>query len=389
MNWLTTAQSELQTQNLSGWLIYDFRGTNPIFKKFVTLPGMFTRRVFFFVPAQGKPTLLLHAIELGNVVNVPFEVRSYSSRQSLESEVAKLVATKKVALEYSPMNDIPYVSHVDAGTVEMLRALGVEIVSSANLLQVFSAWTETQLAQHLEAVKHTLIAKDLAFEFIREQVKAHEEVRETHVQKVMSDYFDEHGLIYDHAAIVGFASNASNPHYVPVSGQDKVLQTGDVILIDVWSKIDDISAPFADITWMGCYGDPSAELQKVWETVRDARDIGVQVMQDAYDAGRIPQGAEVDRAVRAHITARGYDEFFTHRTGHSIGNITTHGDAVHLDDFETNDTRELRPGIAVTVEPGVYLKHLGVRSEINVYLEKTGPRVTTEAQRDLIVISVS
>jgi Xaa-Pro aminopeptidase len=387
MDWLTTAQNELHTQNLAGWLIYDFRGTNPVFKKFVKLPGMFTRRVFFFIPVQGKPILLVHSIELGSVLNTPFEVRSYSSRQSLENEVKKLLPQGKVALETSPMNDIPYVSHVDAGTVDMLRSLGANIVSSANLLQAFSMWTPKQLEQHLEAVKHTLIAKDLAFEFIREQVKAGKEVREAQVQKIMSDYFDKHHLLYDHPAIVGFASNAGNPHYIPQAGSDRALQKGDVILIDVWSKVNDVTAPYADITWMGCYGEPSDELQNVWETVRDARDIGVKTMQEAYTAKRIPQGAEVDRAVRAHITNKGYGEFFTHRTGHSIGNVYTHGDAVHLDDFETNDTRDLRPGIAVTVEPGVYLKHLGVRSEINVYLEESGPRVTTDAQKDLIIIS--
>lgn len=386
MDWLTTAQTELQTQNLSGWLIYDFRGTNPVFKQFVKLPGMFTRRVFLFVPAQGKPILLVHAIELSSVTRTPFDIRSYSSRQSLETEVKKLLPKGKIALETSPMNDIPYVSHVDAGTVDMLRALGADIVSSANLLQAFSMWTPQQLEWHLEAVKHTLIAKDLAFEFIREKVKAKQEVREVQVQKVMRDYFDKHKLLYDHPAIVGFAGNAGNPHYQPQAGSDKALQAGDVILIDVWSKVNEPNAPYADITWMGCYGEPSAELTKVWETVRDGRDIALQVMQEACKAGRIPRGAEVDRAVRAHISAQGYGEFFTHRTGHSIGTVYTHGDAVHLDDFETHDSRELRPGIAVTVEPGVYLQHLGVRSEINVYMEKTGPRLTTEAQKDLIVI---
>jgi Xaa-Pro aminopeptidase len=387
MTWLTTAQTELQQQNLAGWLIYDFRGTNPVFKRFVKLPGMFTRRVFLFVPAQGKPVLLVHAIELSSVTTLPFEIRSYSSRQSLETQLKALVTEGKIALETSPMNDIPYVSHVDAGTVDMLRSLGADIVSSANLLQVFSTWTTQQLEWHLTAVKHTLHAKDLAFAFIRDQTKANNEVREAQVQKVMSDYFDEQGLLYDHPAIVGFAGNAGNPHYIPQAGSDRALQRGDVILVDVWSKINDVDAPYADITWMGCFGEPSDELQNVWETVRDARDVAVRVMQEAYDARRIPQGAEVDRAVRAHISAKGYGEFFTHRTGHSIGNVYTHGDAVHLDDFETNDTRELRPGIAVTVEPGVYLKHLGVRSEINVYLEESGPRLTTEAQKELIVIS--
>ncbi|MGL4611184.1 MAG: M24 family metallopeptidase [Trueperaceae bacterium] len=389
MNWLSTAQQELQAQGLEGWLLYDFRSNNPIFKTFVELPGFFTRRVFLFVPTGGQAVLLVHSIEAGNVLNTPFEVRKYSSRQSLETEVARLVADKKIALETSPMNDIPYVSHVDAGTVDMLRSLRAELVSSANLLQVFSAWTPTQLEQHLEAVKHTFIAKDLAFDFIRQRVAEKQEVRETHVQSVITNYFDTHSLVYDHAAIVGFGKNAGNPHYTPTTEHDSVLQVGDAILIDLWSKVNASTAPYADITWMGCYSTPSQELQTLWNIVCEARDLGLSTMKNIYATGQLPTGAEIDRTVRDSITARGYGDFFSHRTGHSIGNISAHGNAVHLDDFETHDTRELRPGIAVTIEPGIYLDHVGLRSEINVYIENSGPRATTEAQEELIVIPES
>ncbi|CAN5880662.1 M24 family metallopeptidase [soil metagenome] len=390
MNWIETAQTELRKQNLAGWLLYDFRGSNPVAKRFLELGGgLLSRRVFLYVPATGTPTLLLHAIERGSLPELPFEVRAYSSRQSLEQELARLLPQAKVALEYSPNNDIPYVSHVDAGTVDLLRSLGVEVVSSADLLQAFSALTPEQLAAHLTAAEHVVQAKDIAFEFLALQTQMGTTIRETTLQKVITDYFDAQGLLYDHPPIVGFGPHAGDPHYAPQTGTDAELKPGDAVLIDLWAKLPEKSAPYADITWMGCYGEPSEELQIVWETVRDARDLAVATIRKVYDEGRHPQGREIDRATRDFITDKGYGDAFIHRTGHSLGTEHTHGEAVHLDDFETRDTRELRPGVAVTVEPGVYLESFGVRSEINLVLEERGPWVTTEEQRDLVVVPVA
>lgn len=386
MTWLETAQQELKDQGLAAWLIYDFRGINPVAKRFLDVGNSFlTRRIFFLIPAHGQATLLVHAIEVKSLPELPFDVRSYSSHTSLEAVLKEMLPKGKLAMEYSPKNDIPYISHVDAGTVEMLHSLGFEPVSSGDLLQAFSAWTPAQLDAHQKAVEHVLQAKDIAFEFVSLQTQMGNSLRETDVQKVITDYFDSHELIYDHPPIIGFGSHAGDPHYSPVAGSDAYLEEG-AILMDIWAKLPREDAPYADITWMGCYGDPSADLQRVWETVRDARDLAVQTIQDAYDAGRYPQGLEIDRATRDFIAAKGYGEAFIHRTGHSIGTRHTHGEAAHLDDFETRDTRDLRPGIAVTVEPGVYLDDFGVRSEINLVLEETGPRITTESQRELIVI---
>ncbi|HEX7021480.1 MAG TPA: M24 family metallopeptidase [Trueperaceae bacterium] len=386
MDWIATAQAELQRQNLSGWLIYDFRGLNPFAGRFVQLGGaLLTRRWFCFVPAHGRPVLLVHAIERGSLPEVPFEVRSYDSRQSLAAELRRMLPQAEVALETSPMNDIPYVSYVDAGTIEFLRSLGVRPVSSANLLQAFSAWTPRQLEQHLEAVKHVEQARELAFAFLQER-SGKLEVRETEVQKVIRDTLDAAGLVYDHAAIVGFGPHAGDPHYAPRAGSDRALQPGDAVLVDLWAKLPDEGAPYADITWMGVAGEPSEELQEVFEIVRDARDLAVETMRRALGEKRVPQGREIDRAVRDFITARGYGAAFSHRTGHSLGTRYTHGDAAHLDDFETCDTRELIPGVALTVEPGIYLPHLGVRSEIDLIVEEAGPRVTTERQQHLVVI---
>lgn len=386
-DWLQTAQQELQRQELTGWLIYDFRGLNPFAKRFVKLGNiLLSRRWFLFIPANGTPTLLLHAIERGSLPTLPFTIRTYSSRESLALTLEQLLPKDKVALEYSPMNDIPYVSYVDAGTIELLRTLGVTPVSSAELLQAFSAWTPEQLEQHLKAATHVMHAKDLGFAFIEEQLRMGNTVRETDVQRAITDYFDSQGLTYDHPPIVGFGPHAGDPHYSPQEGSDRMLEPGDAILLDIFAKLTAEDAPYADITWMGSCGEPSAHLQEIFAIVRDARDVAVETIRVAYRSGRYPQGYEADRATRDFITAKGYGEAFVHRTGHSLGTRNAHGDAVHLDDFETRDTRTLSPGIAVTVEPGIYLKEFGVRSEINVVLEPDGPRVTTGLQTELRVV---
>lgn len=387
MDWLATAQRELVRQNLAGWLLYDFRGSNPVAGRFVKLgPVMLSRRYFLFLSPEGQPTLLLHAIEKGSLPPLPFAVRSYSSRASLLNELEALLPEGEVALEYSPMGDIPYVSHVDAGTVDLLRSLGVVPVSSANLLQAFDAWTKAQRQAHDEAARHVVKAKDLAFSYLARQLQAGQEVREAEVQGVIVAYFEKHELLYDHPPIVAFGPHSGDPHYAPQAGGDSVLREGDAVLIDLWCKLSQPDAPFADITWMGVCKAPSPKLQEVFGVVREARDLAVATISAHYARGHHPEGRVIDRAVRDFITSKGYGDAFTHRTGHSLGTRYLHGDAAHLDDFETCDTRELLPGLAVTVEPGIYLETFGVRSEINVVLTGDGPVVTTPQQSDLTVI---
>ena len=390
MDWISVAQTELKRQQAAGWLIYDFRGTNPVAKRFLSLGGGFlSRRVFLFVPPEGTPTLLVHAIEKGSLPDVPFDVKSYSSRQTLLESLQRMVPQGRLLVETSPMNDIPYVSHVDAGTVDLLRSLGAEVMSSADLLQAFSTLSDEQVDMHLEAAKHVVRAKNTAFEFISLHSQMQRTIRETDVQKAITGYFDSHGLIYDHPPIVGFGPHASDPHYAPQAGSDAILQHNDVILIDLWAKLPREDAPYADITWMACYGEPSDDLKTVFEIVRDARDLAVNKIKEAFTAQRLPEGHEIDRAVRSFIESKGFGEAFFHRTGHSIGTAHVHGEAVHLDDFETHDTRKLIPGVAITVEPGIYLNDFGVRSEINLVIEENGPRVTTEEQQELIIIPIS
>lgn len=386
MDWLPVLQAELGRAELDGWLLYDFRGSNPVAKRFLTLGGLLSRRVFLFVPPRGEATLLVHAIERGSLPELSCAVRTYSSRQSLEQALKGLLPAGRLAMEYSPQGDNPYVSHVDAGTVDLVRSFGAEVVSSAELLQGFSAWTPQQLSAHREAAAHVLQAKNVAFEFIAMRRLMREAVRETDVQKAITDYFDLHNLSYDHPPIVGFGPHAGDPHYVPKPGGDAALKAGDAILIDLWAKLPHADAPYADITWMGVCGQPAAELGKVWSVVRDARDLAHEGIRQAYAAGRHPAGCEIDRLTRDFVSEQGYGDAFLHRTGHSLGTVTTHGEAAHLDDFETRDTRLLRPGLGVTVEPGIYLKTFGVRSEINLYLGESGPELTTEAQQDLVVL---
>jgi Xaa-Pro aminopeptidase len=388
MDWIDTARAALAEAQLDAWLLYDFRGINPIAHARIAPlldGGVGSRRVFLLVPVEGEPVLLVHAIERGSIPPLPFEVRAYSSRDSLERSLRELLAGRpRVAMEYSPHGDNPYVGTVDAGTVEMVRALGVEVRSSGEVAQALEVWTPRQIDAHLEAAEVVLEAKDRAFGFLGERLALGAEVHETEVQRVIVDFFGAHGLVFDHPPNVSFGAHAGDPHYVPRAGQDAVVRPGDVVLIDLWGKLDRDDAPYADVTWMGVCGEPSGELNEAFAAVIEARDAGVRAIAEAYASGRPPEGRAIDRVVRDLLAARGYgDDVFMHRTGHSLGTRHTHGDAAHLDDFETRERRRLIPGLGITIEPGVYFPHYGVRSEIDVLLESDGPRATTDLQGEL------
>lgn len=396
MNALPDVQAELARVGVDGWLVYDFRGSNPVARPILDplLEGnIASRRVFLMIPAVGQPTLLVHAIEFGTLRSdlsgaMGVTPRRYSSTDSLDAELGKLVSgMKRVAMEYSPGGDNPYIGTVDAGTVERVTGLGVDVVSSGDIAQVLELWTDEQLAQHLAASDAVIAAKDEAFAYIAERRAAGAEIRETEVQKVISDSFDRAGFIYDHAATVGFAAHAGDPHYSPIAGsRDATLAEGDVVLLDLWCKVPAARAPYADITWMGVVGQPSAAVQRAFDAVIAARDAAFVAVASAYQDGRWPSGSEADAAARAVLTEAGYEDAFIHRTGHSLGVKSAHGLAAHLDGFETRDLRQLRPGLGFTIEPGVYLPDFGIRSEINVYIDPDGARATTDLQAELVVI---
>ncbi|HZJ09657.1 MAG TPA: M24 family metallopeptidase [Trueperaceae bacterium] len=392
MDDLTAVQAELSSAGLDAWLIYDFRGSNPVARPVLgpLLEGnIASRRVFLKIPARGVPTLLVHAIEVGTLKpDLGVEVKSYSSRQSLDAALGALLeGCARVAMEYSPGGDNPYVGTVDAGTLERVRSHGVEVVSSAEVAQTLELWSQTQLDQHLSAAEAVLLAKDAAFAFITERLRAGQEVRETQVQRLIADTFEAGGFIFDHPATVSFGAHAGDPHYSPLPGaRDANLKRGDVVLVDLWCKVPQARAPYADITWMGVYGPPAREVVRAFAAVTAARDAAFRHVAEAFAAGRAPTGGEVDRVARSVLDEAGYAASFTHRTGHSLGVDAAHGLAAHLDDFETADTRLLRVGLGFTIEPGVYLPTFGVRSEINVYIDHEGPRATTDLQAELEVL---
>ena len=304
------------------------------------------------------------------------ERKDFASHEQLDEVLREtLKGAQRIAMEYSSRGEVPYVSTVDAGTVERVRACGVEVMSSGDLLQHFLTWSVEDRSAHDDAVNSVIRAKDLTFQVIDERLKARRRVTELEVQELIVQQLHAAGLEFDHAPIVAFGEHASDGHYAPSPQTDRALEIGQCVLIDLWAGFRD--RPMADITWVGFAGEPTAEYLRVWEAVRDARDLALHLLTTKA----VQAGWEVDRAARALITARNYGAAFRHRLGHSLGRNSPHGSSVNLDDWETHDTRRLLPGLAVTVEPGVYLGHIGIRSEVNVLLTEEGATVTTPIQR--------
>ena len=377
---LQKIQAIVRAAHLDGWLFYDFKGLNPFATQLLHISREFlTRRWFLYIPASGPATLIHHRIEATTwqqILPDPSILRRvFSAHQELDALLRETLAGGgRVAMEYSPRGEVPYVSYVDAGTVERVRECGVEIVSSADLLQHFIVWDEADVQAHREAVRGIVGAKDAAFQLLRERRAAGEAVTELEVQDLLVRQIAAAGLEFDHAPIVAFGSHASDGHYAPGPSTDRKLESGMCVLIDLWAGVPD--RPMADITWVGFAGEPTAEYLRVWEVVRDARDTAVSLLTSQTGL----QGWQVDRAARAVIAGRGFGEAFRHRLGHSLGRSSPHGAGANLDDLETHDTRLLLPGLGVTVEPGVYLGHLGVRSEINLLITASGAEVTTPLQ---------
>lgn len=379
--------AELAGQSgLDGWLLYDFRGANPHARTLLGLAGThLSRRWFLLVPSSGAPILIHHRIEGGNWRSLTegwnLRYLEYSSHQELDARLREaLTGTTRVAMEYSPRGAVPYVSSVDAGTLERVRESGVQVESSADLLQHFLTWSANDRREHERAVLGVVRAKDLAFQFLHDSLKNGDRPSELEAQAVILRAFTDAGLVFDHAPDVAFGSHGSDPHFTPSPAVDRHLEPGTPVLIDLWAGVP--GYPMADITWVGFAGEPSGAYLRAWSAVRDARDEAIRLLR----AGTAREGWEVDRAARKIIEARGYGQSFTHRLGHSLGRDAPHGAAVNLDDLETHDTRALLPGIGVTVEPGVYLGEFGIRSEVNVILEEGGATVTTPVQEGPLVL---
>jgi Xaa-Pro aminopeptidase len=371
---LGSVQAAMAEAGVDGWLLYDFRGLNLLARRVIDLPAdtMLSRRWFYFVPTRGEPRKLVHHIEPHALDALPGPAKRYLRWKELESGVADLVAScRRVAMEYAPRTSNPYVSRVDAGTVELVRSLGVEVVSSGDLVQRFEAcWDDEQWAMHQQAARHTRSAYDAAFKFIADRVRAGNPPKETEVQRVILDHFARHGLICDHPPIVAVGPHSGDPHFETCTATDVPVKQGEFVLIDLWAKVDKPRAVYSDLTWTGFVGDSVPEqYAKIFTVVARGRDAAINRVRSGFASGEALQGWQVDRAARDAIEQAGYGAAFCHRTGHSIGQ-EVHGNGANMDDLETHDERRVMPRTCFSVEPGIYLPEFGVRSEVNVFVDK-------------------
>jgi Xaa-Pro aminopeptidase len=385
-------QRALKTDGLDGWLLYDFQGSNHIATRLAGLGGpgkMTTRRWYYLIPAVGEPRALVHAIERYNLDGLPGRKTVYSGHEQLAAGIRELVSgIGRLAMEYSPFNAIPYISRVDAGTVEAVRKLGAEVVSSGDLVQRFEAvWTEAQYATHVAASEKLYKIKDQAFALIRERIASGTPVTELEVQQQMMEWFGAEGLLTHDEPNVSAQENSGNPHYSPTPDRYRAINRDELVLLDLWGKLDGPDAVFADITWVGFTGrNVPAGMSDAFEAARDGRDAAVELVESAVGDGRDLRGFEVDRVCRDVVTRAGFGPQFVHRTGHSLG-TNVHGDGVHMDDYETHDDRRLLPGTGFTIEPGVYTDQFGVRTEINMFVSGRDAKVTGPRQQEIVPLA--
>jgi Xaa-Pro aminopeptidase len=366
-------QSALGEFGIDGWLLYDFRGSNILAQRVLGLVpgGVSSRRYAYCIPARGEPRKLVHRIEAEALSGLPGSKTVYLKWQEFEAGLATLLSgLKTVAMEYSPHNAIPYVSRVDAGTIELVKRLGVEVVSSGDLIQVFeAAWNDDQERSHFEAAVQTDAAYARAWRFIAEAVRAKRSIDEVAVQSEILKHFGENDLETEHPPIVGVGPHSGNPHHETASGSGCEIREGDFVLIDLWAKLKRPRAVYSDLTRVGFVGRTvPPRYTEIFQIVARARDTAIETIRAAFAAGKPLAGCEVDRACRQVIEAAGYGPQFVHRTGHSIGQ-ETHGNGANIDDLETHDIRRLLPRTCFSIEPGIYLPEFGVRSEVNVYID--------------------
>ncbi len=383
-------QAALREHEIDGWLLYDFRGSNPVARSVIGFDPrqIATRRWFYLIPVKGEPVAVCHAIEPAALAHAPGKTVLYRSWRELEQTLRELLGgLRRVAMEYSPAAAIPYVARVDAGTVELVRSLGPEVVTSADLVQLFeSRWTPEQRALHARAAQGCTQAKNEAFDRIRRSLAENRPLKESEVQAFIGRRFEELGLWADHPVIVAVNEHASDPHFETHAGpDDRTIKKGDLVLIDYWAKVkDDPRAVYYDATWMGyCGPEVPDRITEVWDAVSGARDAAVAFVTDAASARRKVRGAEVDDIARGFIEKRGFGKYFLHRTGHSIG-YEVHGNGVNIDNLETRDERTLLPGVCFSIEPGIYLPEFGVRSEIDMYVGEGFAEITGDIQRDIL-----
>jgi Xaa-Pro dipeptidase len=383
-------QKALREEKLDGWLFFDHHQRDPLAYRVLKLaPGRtVTRRWYYMIPAHGDPKGLVHAIESGVLAGLPGTMQIYSSWGAQVDGLKTLLAgCKRVAMQYSPNCAIPYVSLVDGGTLELVRSAGVEIATSANLIQLFEArWTPEQFEMHIDAGKRVDRVREAAFQKISAALNAGDMITEWQINRFIRDGFEKAGMVTDHGPIVAVNANMSNPHYEPDPETSLPIRKGDAVLIDMWAKLDKPGAVFYDITWTGyCGPDPPSALQNVFDVVTGARDRAIERVTAASSRNETIQGYQVDDAAREYIKEKGFGEYFVHRTGHSIGE-EVHGTGANMDNLETHDERRIIPRTCFSIEPGVYLPEFGIRSEVNMYIAEGNALVTGEKQLRLVAI---
>lgn len=384
-------QKALARHGIDGWLLYDFHGSNPIANRITGLDRagkMNTRRWYYLIPQSGEPRALVHAIERHNLDSLPGSKTIYGQRTLLESGLAGILkGVRRVAMEYSAECAIPYVSRVDAGTVELVRRLGPEVVSSGDLIQEFEAvWDAKAIASHREASEKLYRIKDQAFAMVKDRLGRGERTTEYDVQRAMLGWFKDEGLIAADEPNVSAQENAGDSHYQPSATKHREIRPDEILLIDLWGKLDQPGAVYADITWVAYTGKTVPEpYAKAFEAIAAGRDAAIALVQNRVREGGDLRGFEVDRACRDVIERAGYGDKFVHRTGHSLGE-NVHGNGVHMDDYETHDDRRLIPGTGFTIEPGVYTDTFGLRTEINMVVGEREASVTGPCQNAILTL---
>ncbi|MFL5460869.1 MAG: M24 family metallopeptidase [Gemmatimonadales bacterium] len=381
---LAELREALREADLDGWLLFAFKGLNPVAIRVLGLTGLNTRRLFALFPRQGEPVVIAHKIELQGLENFPGKVVPYARWSELNDALSHAVAGKTLGMEISPRNAVPYLDRVPHGVVQLLQSMGAKILPSGDLVSRFAArWSQQELADHHFAAE---ILADVARSGLQQAIRETGALTETALQARVIAALEGRGLVLNEPPIVGFGPNSAKPHYEPRPGKDALLRPGDLVLLDLWAGRS-LDTVFADQTWIGFAGNHlPPQVAEVWRTVRRARDAAIDVIREAAAEHRSIAGYEADQAARAVVSAAGYGDAFVHRTGHSIDR-DLHGSGPHLDDYETHDDRVLLPGVGFSVEPGIYLPGgFGIRSEVNVFMDPSGPVVTPrEPQVEVIM----
>jgi Xaa-Pro dipeptidase len=386
---VSAIQAALRERNIDAWLFYDHHHRDPIAYRVLGLPTslMVTRRWFYLIPAKGEPLKLVHKIEAGHLDSLPGSKRTYSGWQELFEQLKGMLADyRNIAMQYSPNNLVFTVSLVDAGTIELVRGMGKNVVSAADLIAQFEAtWTDEQIQTHFAARDAVDNITTAAFAEIGRRVR-NGGTTEYAMQQWFLETFRRENLVTDDPPVVAVNANSGNPHYEPHAEGSAPIREGDFVLLDVWAKKNTPGAVYYDITWTGYIGKaPSDRQREIFQIVRDARDAGVKTVLEATGKGQRIAGWQVDRATRDHIQKAGYGDYFIHRTGHSIG-TDVHSNGANMDDLEIHDERQILPNSCFSIEPGIYLPEFGVRSEVNVLVRPGRAEVTGKIQREIVII---